>query len=112
MTIEDTIRCIFREELRAVFVEPAAHHAASPPSTQASDGMLTVEEVAAESRAHPNAVYGWIQSGRLEAKKVGRRYLVSRAALQRFLDFSPKEPRAEEPGHLAMVVGRINAKRK
>jgi excisionase family DNA binding protein len=46
---------------------------------------LTVEEVAAELRVHPDTVRTWIRSGELDAIDIGREYRIYRADLDEFL---------------------------
>jgi excisionase family DNA binding protein len=48
--------------------------------------FLLLEEVARECRASVSSVRYWIASGRLHSIRPGRRRLVSREALDRFLE--------------------------
>ncbi|QBD80465.1 DNA-binding protein [Ktedonosporobacter rubrisoli] len=47
---------------------------------------LTVEEVAAEIRVHPDTVRSWIRSGELVAVDIGRGYRIYRSDLNDFLE--------------------------
>jgi excisionase family DNA binding protein len=49
------------------------------------DQQLTVEEVAAELRVHPETVRQWIRDGELDAFDTGRGYRISRADLDDFI---------------------------
>ena len=64
---------------------------------QKDEGLLIVEEVAAICRTSPETVRFWIRSGRLASVRPGRRRLISRADLKRFL------------GHKAQPRGRAKA---
>jgi excisionase family DNA binding protein len=46
---------------------------------------LTVEEVAAELRVHPETVRNWIRTGELDALDIGREYRIYRADLNDFI---------------------------
>jgi excisionase family DNA binding protein len=46
---------------------------------------LTVEEIAAELRVHPDTVRGWIRSGELIAVDIGREYRIYREDLNDFI---------------------------
>jgi excisionase family DNA binding protein len=46
---------------------------------------LTVEEVAAELRVHPETVRTWIRTGELDALDIGREYRIYRADLDDFI---------------------------
>jgi excisionase family DNA binding protein len=48
--------------------------------------MMTIDEVAVFMRAPVSSVRGWISCGRLGSVRPGRRRLIPRAALQRFLE--------------------------
>jgi excisionase family DNA binding protein len=47
--------------------------------------QLTVEEVAAELRVHPETVRQWIRGGELDAFDTGRGYRISREDLDDFV---------------------------
>jgi excisionase family DNA binding protein len=63
--------------------------AAPPPSSprprKPRPGYLTLPEVAERCRAPLSSVRSWIYSGRLAARKVGRRVLVAEGDLARFM---------------------------
>jgi excisionase family DNA binding protein len=46
---------------------------------------LTVEDVAAELRVHPDTVRTWIRTGELDAVDIGREYRIYRADLDEFI---------------------------
>lgn len=46
---------------------------------------LTVEEVAAELRIHPETVRAWIRTGELDALDIGREYRIYRTDLNDFI---------------------------
>jgi excisionase family DNA binding protein len=50
-----------------------------------SEEPLTVEEVAAELRIHPETVRAWIRTGELDALDIGREYRIYRADLNDFI---------------------------
>ncbi len=54
--------------------------------------FLFLEEVAAETRATLSTVRHWIAVGKLPSVRPGRRRLVRRADLERFLDASNGTP--------------------
>jgi len=47
---------------------------------------LTVEDVAAELRVHPDTVRTWIRSGELVAVDIGREYRIYRSDLDNFIE--------------------------
>lgn len=52
--------------------------------------VFTVEEAAEYLRISNNRIVaGWIKEGKLKAKKIGRRWLITRAALKEFV--APEE---------------------
>jgi excisionase family DNA binding protein len=84
-SIEDTIRQVVREEVRAALEEHIPRHALNEPKSAPST-LLTVEQVAERCHATPKTVRGWIRDRHLPARKAGgRRYLVDLADLERFL---------------------------
>lgn len=93
MSLEDTLRLILREEIRAAVREELA--SVRPTANPASDETLTVEEVAADCAVHAQTVLLWIRSGRLSAKKPGRRWVVRRADLRSFLQGMQNPHRAD-----------------
>ncbi len=52
---------------------------------------LTVKEAAVFSRLAPSTIRLYIRKRKLKALKVGRRVLIARADLERFLNLSPLE---------------------
>jgi len=60
----------------------------NPPSSTDLDGLprfLTIAEVADVMRASISSVRAWVASGRLNTTRPGRRRLVPRTELQRFI---------------------------
>lgn len=62
---------------------------------------FTVQEVAKKFRVSRQAVYDWIEAGRLRAVKVGERVRISAAAVEEFV--RPIEP-GEKPGEWAPAL--------
>jgi excisionase family DNA binding protein len=54
-----------------------------------------VEDIAAACHVSPSTIRDWIRTGRLPARKFGRRWLISRAELLRFLASPGVSPRLE-----------------
>lgn len=108
-TIEETLRLVVREEIRFALEEQLSKRSEPVPATPALD-LLAVDDVAALCRVAPAAVRGWIRTGRLIGKKVGRRYLVERAALQRFLSTVQPLARNQSPepeAEVARILQRV-----
>jgi excisionase family DNA binding protein len=57
-----------------------------------SPAVLTVTETATLLRISPNTCYAAIQRGELPARRVGRRLLIPRDALELFLSAAAKVP--------------------
>lgn len=86
MSIEETIRRVVREEVRAALEEHIPRLAPAEPKPPPPSPLLTVEQVAERCHAKPKTVREWIRSGRLHAGKAGgRRYLVTLMDLERFM---------------------------
>jgi excisionase family DNA binding protein len=83
---------LIRAELRAGLAEalPKAMAATAAPAASAVTALLTTAQVAEMLQAKPKAVCAWIRSGQLAARKRGRRYLVARADVERFLAASQR----------------------
>ena len=98
--IRDAVRVAVREELRAALGELR-------PVPSASE-LLTVAQVAAAAQVTEEAVRRWIAAGKLQAKRAGRVFRVSRAALEAFLSPAPghtgQGPSPEEA--VAAALGR------
>lgn len=71
------------ERAAEVVLERLRAEAEAPPR------MLTVPEAAAFLRAKPQRVYDLLSDGRLTRQKDGRRVLVDRQELERYLDGGP-----------------------
>jgi excisionase family DNA binding protein len=50
---------------------------------------FSVDEIAVRTSCGRDAIYAAIRDGRLEAKKLGRRTIITETALRRFLDDLP-----------------------
>jgi excisionase family DNA binding protein len=51
-----------------------------------TEDLMTVPEVAATLRLHPQTIRRWIKAGTLPAARIGRDYRVSEAAVRALLD--------------------------
>src|SRR3954470_4885478 len=103
-TIEETIRQVVREEVRAALEEHIPRRAPAEPK-RSPLALFTVEQVAERCHAKPKTVREWIRRGVLPAAKAGgRRYLVSPADLDRFLTSGASvEANATVEGELARL---------
>lgn len=87
MSVDETIRQLLRQELRAIIREEVAPllNAHSAPGTTES-AYFNVKQVAEQCRVSVKTVRSWIQSGRLKSNRAGaRNYLVARTDMERFL---------------------------
>src|SRR4051812_45680542 len=111
-TIEETIRQVVREEVRAALEEHILRRAAPAEPARLPLALLTVEQAAEQCHAKPKTVREWIRSGRLPAAKAGgRRYLVALEDLQRFLaSGTPGDVSATVDGEVARIGGRLGLK--
>ena len=53
--------------------------------------VLKVPELAKKLQAHPVTILRYIRSGKLHARKIGRRYYVSKESLRAFINGVDKE---------------------
>lgn len=86
MTLEETIRAVVREEIRAALRElrqPA------PPATSA-EPYLTIAQAAALACVGGTTVRDWLRAGKLNRYGQGKRVLINRAELERLLAPKPK----------------------
>ncbi len=107
MTLDDMLRGILRDEIRAVVREELKSQLPAKQAAPPSGALLRTEDVAATCQVEPDAVRSWIRSGRLVARKAGGHYLVRPADLERFLENekSPTSLSGEE--HMAQIMTRI-----
>jgi excisionase family DNA binding protein len=63
-----------------------------------SEEYLTIKEVAQELRMSEKTVYKLVTSGELPSHMVQKRYRISRADLQDFMNKHRKQPPGESPG--------------
>ncbi|CAD5265961.1 Excisionase [Bosea sp. 62] len=66
-----------------------------------SDGLVTVEQAAAELNLHPKTVLRYIREGRLPATRVGKSYRIARSRLDAFAGLASGRP---EPGTAARAT--------
>jgi len=59
-----------------------------------ADELLTLSEIAKELWLNPSTVRLWVREERLPAQKIGRKWVVARADLEKMLD---REPRLGHP---------------
>ena len=110
MTLDALFRGMLRDEIRAVVREEIG--TLSRPTAEESRRsaeLLTIGEVAEACHATPATVREWIGSGRLAARKAGRRYLVKPIDVDRFLarkDRKPDEPDVE--GQVSSILDRLD----
>lgn len=57
---------------------------------------LTVQEAALVLRLGQGSVYAAIHRGELPARRVGKRWIIPRASLERFLDGQPAAPTVKD----------------
>jgi len=70
-----------------------------------TQGLLSVEEIAAKCHVTPKTVRAWIQRGQLAARKAGgRRYVVTQGDFSRFL---ARGTQREAPAAVEDQVSRI-----
>ena len=69
---------------------------AALPSTERR--TYTVDETAAVLGVHRSTVYEYLKAGQLDARKLGRRTLIMRASLDKFIDNLPAMPVAATTG--------------
>lgn len=86
----EEIRCILREELRTVKSQPSRdnEHVPAPKSDRT---YLTVAQAAELAGLGPSTIRLYIRRRQLRAQKVGRRVLIKRSDLERFLEAHPIE---------------------
>jgi len=81
------LRKLLREEIKAVLAEQ--EHQQTFPSNTTSEAVsmpyLTVQEAAKLSRIAVSTVRAYIRKGKLRPQRVGRRIVISRAELEKFL---------------------------
>ena len=92
MSIEDTLRTLIREELRAFKQDLLTHLQASQPPTQTRE-YLTTEEAAELARVTPATIRDWVKSGTLHERRAGQKLLIKTAELHAHLagDLVPDE---------------------
>jgi excisionase family DNA binding protein len=109
MTIEETIRDIVREE-----VERAVRGLASPAPMQLLPAYLAVREAADLSKVRPETVRGWVNSGALPRRGIGRIIRVRRDQLEAFLAVGVTSRNADldlDERARDIIAGRIGKRR-
>jgi excisionase family DNA binding protein len=79
----EIIRQAFREEVHTLL--KVVHG----PTKETSKPYLSVKEAAEMASLAPSTVRLYIRKGKLKALKVGRRVVIEKAELERFLSLSP-----------------------
>lgn len=103
MTLEDSLRSIVREEIRAALREEGAARATPPPAIRPK--LLTTVAIAGMCDVTPDTVRNWISSGKLQAKKRNRSFVVEPAELERFLSKAPATD-IDDDERLKLILGR------
>lgn len=105
MSIEDDIRRVVREEVRAAVREALADvgKALTPP---VDDGYLSVEKAAELAEVHPDTIRAWIKAGRLVRHQAGRELRVRRSELHAFLACEKASERATPEAEAAGILAR------
>lgn len=105
MNFEEAVREIFKEELKPILEALKVISEKAEPETGKPSELLGVEQVANQCKVAAPTVRCWIQSGRLRACKVGRRYLVDQSTLKRFLlGMENKNKQPTEASQLARIL--------
>ena len=82
--LENVIRALVREEVRAAVAEVLTRNAA--PVVAQEGGYLSISGAAAFAAVHPGTLRRWITTGRLPVRRAGRVYRIARAELEAFLE--------------------------
>lgn len=82
-TLEEVIRTIVREEVRAALAEALIRNA---PAKPADGGYLSIVGAAGYASVAPGTLRRWIRSGRLPVRRAGRVYRIARSELDAFLE--------------------------
>jgi hypothetical protein len=97
MSLEDDLRRIVRDEVRAAVAE--LREALAAPAVNPT--LLSVSDVARSCQVRTKTVIAWISSGALTARKAGRKWVVTPEDLERFL--SSKISASDESDDAAVV---------
>ena len=114
MTLDETLRLIVREELRAALKEiQVAPSSTSPGPTAKAAGavMMTVGDVAERCQVRPETVRGWVHSGELIARKTGRHLRVRPSDFEAFLSSvdTSGAPTINSDVHLRLLTERARS---
>ena len=83
-TLEEVIRAIVRDEVRAAVAEALARSGAAPAVHEG--GYLSIARAARFAAVAPGTLRRWIRTGRLPVRRAGRVYRIARAELEAFLE--------------------------
>ena len=90
--LEELLRRIIREEIQGVLSQNGPR---GQRSTEAPKPYLTIKEAADVARLSPSAIRLYIRKRELKAHQVGRRVIIKRTDLERFLEANPIEALAD-----------------
>ena len=116
MSFEAAIRCAVAMELAPLRTElsrladrvEALCKAALGPVRDATQGLLSVEEIAAKCHVTPKTVRTWIQQGQLAARRAGgRRYVVPLEDFNRFLARGIQAEPASVEDQVSRMIDKI-----
>lgn len=63
----------------------------------AAEFLLTVDELAAQARLNPYTVRRYIRDGVVQAKMIGRQYVIRSTEAARLLGYRPEQPKTRKP---------------
>lgn len=106
MTLEETLRTIVRDEIRAA-VDALKAELGAPARGPAP--TLTVADVAGACHAQTKTVLSWISAGKLKARKAGRKWVVLPADLERFLANETPSVDASDDETVVRILSRRRA---
>ncbi len=81
--LEEVIRGIVRDEVRAAVAEVMTRNRAAPVT---DSGYLSISGAARFASVAPGTLRRWIRTGRLPVRRAGRVYRIARAELEAFLE--------------------------
>ena len=90
--LDDLLRRIVREEIRAVMGQNGH---GGKTANETPKPYLTIKEAADISRLGPSTIRLLIRKRELKALQVGRRVIIKRADLQKYLEANPIEALSE-----------------
>lgn len=106
-TVDDAMVELIRRAVRAELAELLPQLRPAPaPAARLIDQLLTVDQVAKLCRSKSETVRGWCLSGQLVGRKAGRRWVVRREDLERFLVDRKASQRATSPASAVDEIAR------